>query len=607
MTMKDLPASMRPRANYTIVGCIVFTAVACLTLNRSLRAQSSPRTTGNPQSKPTLLELGKPIEREIRGGENHSYKIHAEAGQFVHVVVLQEGIDVLVALFDSSGKQVLDVDSPNGSYGPEPVSFIAEDSGDLLFEVSPSSGDTQPGHYQIQLTDLRAPRESDQTRIKAERTFMDGGLLYSKGGAESLKTAAAKWEESSTLWQSMDDKYGQAFSLSSIGLVYSHLGEKQKALDYYNQAPPLRRGVEHRLGDPFSEAASNVSGVPAFGQQASTKTKKPNTGKTRKKISRMPTIADIRVGYIDGAIIGSQVRFRFDAAFGDNASDRAEFFYAQYAGINGPGPSSVVADLNFQQLYLNAEYAPKKNTRFSFFGEVPVRWIQPQRTVANADPNLVPPFANVNSAGSGDIAAGFKLAAVASSNQYLTFQFKAYFPSGNASTGLGTNHYSFEPALLYYRKFSDRFTLEAQVGDSHPIGGSSCPTISPTSTNPTAVCIADAPPPPLSGSNSSFAGDVLFYGVGPSYVLYKGKTVQIAPVIELVGWSVLGGLFTDNTTATPTFQQAVSASGINIVTLKVGARTSIGKHNSFYIGGGYAVTHSRWYRDILRVEYRYSF
>jgi hypothetical protein len=370
------------------------------------------------------------------------------------------------------------------------------------------------------------------------------------------------------------------------------------------------------VGDPFSQAASNGSGVPTPGQEGSTKTKKPNTGKTQTKISHMPTIVDTRVGYIDGAIIGSQVRIRFDAAFGDSASDRAEFFYAQYNGItgNGPGPKFVVADLNFQQLYLNAEYAPKKNKRFSFFAEVPERWIQPQRTIASTTSiaSTPTPLPNVNEAGLSDVAAGLKLAAVASSNQYLTFQFKAFFPSGNASRGLGTNHYNFEPALLYYRKFSDRLALEAQLGDSHPIGGSTCQAIVPTSAYPGAVCVATPvpmkySPPQLSGSSSSFAGDVLFYGVGPSYVLYQGRTVQIAPVIELVGWTVLGGLVTDNATANTGFQDAVSANGINIVTLKVGARTSIGKHNSFYIGGGYAVTHSLWYKDILRVEYRYSF
>jgi len=308
-------------------------------------------------------------------------------------------------------------------------------------------------------------------------------------------------------------------------------------------------------------------------------------------------------GYIDSAIIGSQIRIRFDAAFHENFPDRAEFFYAQYKGLNGPGPQSVVADLNFQQLYLRAEYAPRK--RLSVFAEVPVRWIQPQLTVANT--NNDPRPSNVNAAGLSDVAAGFKLAAVASSNQYLTFQFQAYFPSGNASMGLGTNHYSVAPALLYYRRLSDRVALEAQVGDSHPIGGSSC--LRPLQVG-VVPCIADAmtSTPPVS---KGFAGDVFFYGVGPSYVLYRGEHVRVAPVIELVGWRVLGGL---ETTCVPKMpcsgtggQEAVSADGTNIVNLKVGARTSIGRRNSFYVGFGHAVTRSHWYEEIVRAEYRYSF
>jgi hypothetical protein len=307
---------------------------------------------------------------------------------------------------------------------------------------------------------------------------------------------------------------------------------------------------------------------------------------------------DSVVGYIDNAIIGSQIRIRSDVAFHMNFPDRAEFFYARYSGLkNGPGPQSVVADLNFQQLYLHGEYAPSK--RFSFFAEVPVRWIQPQRTVNNVA-NMGALSANINSAGLSDLAAGFKLDAVASSNQYFTFQFQAHFPSGNASTGLGTNHYSVETALLYYRRLSDRVALEAQVGDSHPVGGSFCPQ----------HCVADPPPPGAPpDAAGGFAGDVFSYGVGPSYVLYRGEHVRFTPVIELVGWRVLGGL---QTNCVPSVlncgeQEGASVDGTNIVNLKVGARTSIGSHNSFYVGFGHVVTHSRWYQEIVRAEYRYSF
>jgi hypothetical protein len=303
-----------------------------------------------------------------------------------------------------------------------------------------------------------------------------------------------------------------------------------------------------------------------------------------------PKIPGSMVGYIDNAIIGTQVRIRFDAAFHDNAPDRAEFFYAQCSCISGPGPNPVVADLNFQQLYMYAEYAPVK--RFSFFADVPVRWIQPQSITVPGTPPLT------NEVGLSDVAAGFKLAALASSNQYLTFQFQAYFPTGNASTGLGTNHYTAEPALLYYQRISDRIALEAQLGDSHPIGGSSCPQ--PCNTNSTMMN------PPLPNSQA-FAGDVFFYGLGPSYVLYRGENVQIAPAIELVGWRVLGGFVTDSATAKPFYQEAVSSDGTNIVNLKVGARTMVGTHHSFYIGYGHQLTHTVWYKEIVRAEYRYTF
>ena len=301
-------------------------------------------------------------------------------------------------------------------------------------------------------------------------------------------------------------------------------------------------------------------------------------------------VAGSMVGYVDDAIVGSQIRIRFDAGLHDNAPDRADFFYAQYAGLNGPGPNSVVTDLNFQQLYLRGEYAPMP--RLSFFTELPFRWIQPQQAVASVSPtNFL-----TNEGGISDVAAGFKLAAIASTNRYLTFQFQATFPSGDASSGLGTDHYSVAPSLLYFQRFSDRLTLEAELGDSHPIGGSSCRTPC-TSTN------ASGP------ANQGFAGDVFYYGFGPSYLLYRGEHVQVAPVIELVGWTVLGGLETNCVPGVPNcaVQEAMSADGTDIVNLKVGARAMVGAHSSFYVGYGHQLTHAFWYKEIVRAEYRYSF
>ena len=354
---------------------------------------------------------------------------------------------------------------------------------------------------------------------------------------------------------------------------------------------PLGASAQEKdSNSPQTETAVVSAEVQQGSSPATTQKSAEKSKASKPQTEPKAEIPGSMVGYIDDAIIASQIRIRFDAAFHDNAPDRAEFFYAQCSCISGPGPNPVVEDLNFQQLYMYAEYAPAK--RFSFFADIPIRWIQPLSIKVSG----TPPF--TNEAGLSDVAAGFKIAALASPNRYLTFQFQAYFPSGNASTGLGTNHYSVEPALLYYQRFSDRIALEAQVGDSHPIGGSSCPQ--PCNTMSTSM----NPPVP---NSQAFAGDVFFYGVGPSYVLYRGENVQIAPVIELVGWTVLGGFVTDSATATSAFQEALSAAGTNIVNLKVGARTMVGAHNSLYIGYGHQLAHAVWYKEIVRVEYRYSF
>ncbi|MDT9319005.1 MAG: tetratricopeptide repeat protein, partial [Limnospira sp. PMC 1306.21] len=57
----------------------------------------------------------------------------------------------------------------------------------------------------------------------------------------------------------MEDRRGEATTLNNIGGVYDSLGEKQTALDYYNQALPLSRAVEDRRGE--ATTLNNIGGV----------------------------------------------------------------------------------------------------------------------------------------------------------------------------------------------------------------------------------------------------------------------------------------------------------------------------------------------------------
>ena len=67
----------------------------------------------------------------------------------------------------------------------------------------------------------------------------------------------------------LGDRGGEAYTLSNIGGVYYDLGQKEKALEYYNQALPMRREV----GDHEGEAVtlSNLA------------TSTPNSGRSRRR------------------------------------------------------------------------------------------------------------------------------------------------------------------------------------------------------------------------------------------------------------------------------------------------------------------------------------
>jgi len=48
------------------------------------------------------------------------------------------------------------------------------------------------------------------------------------------------------------------------------------------------------------------------------------------------------------------------------------------------------------------------------------------------------------------------------------------------------------------------------------------------------------------------------------------------------------------------------SAGANITNLKIGARATFSSGSSVYVGWGRALTDAKWYRNILRFEYRFS-
>ncbi|MEG4222323.1 tetratricopeptide repeat protein, partial [Microcoleus sp. Pol12A6] len=82
----------------------------------------------------------------------------------------------------------------------------------------------------------------------AEKAFKEGLQLYQQGTAQAKRSAIVKLEEALKLYREVGDNGKQAFSLTALAKIYSDLGEKQKALEYYSQSLPLFRATGDRRG-----------------------------------------------------------------------------------------------------------------------------------------------------------------------------------------------------------------------------------------------------------------------------------------------------------------------------------------------------------------------
>jgi hypothetical protein len=264
------------------------------------------------------------------------------------------------------------------------------------------------------------------------------------------------------------------------------------------------------------------------------------------------------VGYIDTAAPMNQVRLRADFGYDFRTPNRAEFFYAR---SNPPGPGLPRAersiDFQDQTLYIEKTLAAD----WSIFVEGGLRSINPE--------------VNANATGFGDMNLGFKYAFLNDSRETWTFQFRSYLPTGAASRGLGTDHVSLEPAILGFVHLSDDLGLATELRYWQPIGG------------------------------TDFSAPVVRYGLGLRYDAWACGDVRVAPIVEAIGWTVLGG---NESRLMPNGTSGIlDSGGTTVVNLKLGARLDLSDRAGFYAGYGRAVTGERWYRDVVRVEFRWLY
>lgn len=255
-------------------------------------------------------------------------------------------------------------------------------------------------------------------------------------------------------------------------------------------------------------------------------------------------------------------RLRFDAAYGWNYPDRAEYLWSRARVLGGKGPPLIERSVDYQDARILME-APASET-FSLQTELPIRFVNPE--------------INQNTGGLGDMNIATKLVLIDGTHWQITQFFRTYINTGSSKAGLGSGHVSLEPGFLFRYKWDDITYLHSELKFWFPVG-----------------------------ADPVYSGQVLNYGLGISHVLYDSDSWAVIPVLEWVGWSVIDGYQTPYPAGPPEH-----ADPIDIGNLQPGVRIvrdNGGDLGLFEVGlsAAFGLTDSHWYNALIRLDFRWSY
>ncbi len=220
-------------------------------------------------SEHVKLEVGQRVERELAGGQTHSYQILLAARQYLYAVVEQRGIDVAVTLVGPDGKPLVEVDSPNGAEGPEPIYWIAETSGVYAVSVRVSDKEAKAGRYEVRIVDLRTATEQDLALDEARKLFKESETLLIQ---QKVPQAISQAYRALAIRENYLGK-----EHLEVAEVVNHLAEIHANNGEYAKAEPLYQRVltirEKAWGAEHPEVANALSNLGLLYINASNYTK----------------------------------------------------------------------------------------------------------------------------------------------------------------------------------------------------------------------------------------------------------------------------------------------------------------------------------------------
>lgn len=210
--------------------------------------------------EPPVLDVrsGATVEREIRNGEVHDYRLELAANTYLLLEIEEVEGDLEAELTDPREMPIASADGPQGVRGSKTLAVVTSGSVDSRLRVRPRVLGAIAGYYRLRVRDLRPAGEKDALRVRAVRALGEAQRLNSLAGTGSRDAALAKAREALSLWQQAGDEGGEAEALTEIGRIHSDSGNCEEAFGWF------RRSLDKAVKSGYREAEAWALGNIGF-------------------------------------------------------------------------------------------------------------------------------------------------------------------------------------------------------------------------------------------------------------------------------------------------------------------------------------------------------
>jgi CHAT domain-containing protein/Tfp pilus assembly protein PilF len=249
---------------YLVLAPVIAATSVHITVDAALKdpANLAPAISASAQTTGefTVLEPGKMIEREMSGGQKHSYHIAISEGQYIKVEINQKGADVGVN-FQLPDGQITQPFEPFGGQPELQFAWVAESSGIYCVNIY-TTAQARAGRYEIRLAEMRPATENDRALQQARRLFVEYGRLNREARYAEARTLLTKVLEIREKVLGSDDLL-VATTLSFLASSCKATGDYASAEPFFLRALKIK---ERALGPEHPEVALALTDLGSFYQ-----------------------------------------------------------------------------------------------------------------------------------------------------------------------------------------------------------------------------------------------------------------------------------------------------------------------------------------------------